>query len=253
MASPDADPVYDTIGRTYTATRRADPRIERQIHDAIGSAPTVVNLGAGTGNYEPTDRFVVAVEPSWTMIRQRPAGAAPAVRAVAEHLPFDDDAFEVAMAVLTLHHWTDLAAGLAEMRRVARRQVIVSFEAEPSDGHWLIETYLPEYRELALVHAAPDVPGIAEHLDVRAAEVLPIPADCADGFGGAHWCRPEAYLDPLVRTGMSFFSELDPALVDERIAQLAADLADGTWDARHGHLRTLATIDLGYRLVIAGR
>lgn len=252
MASPDTGSVYDTIGRTYTSTRRADPRIARQIHDALGAARSVVNVGAGTGNYEPTDRLVVAVEPSSTMIEQRQPGTAHAVQGVAERLPFVDDGFDVAMATLTLHHWSDLATGLAEMRRVARRQVIFSFDQDATSGYWLIDEYFPDYRSLPSEASAPDVTDIAKHLRVRSADVIPVPADCTDGFGGAYWNRPEAHLDPLVRAGMSWIAQMDPAVVERSVQRLAADLADGTWDARHGHLREMTEIDLGYRLVVAG-
>lgn len=245
-------PRYDTIGTTYARTRRADPRIAAQICLALGDARTVVNVGAGTGSYEPVDRPVVALEPSLTMIDQRPPGAAPAVQGVAEHLPFADGTFDLAMATLTVHHWTDQAAGLAELRRVADRQVIFAFDRSVSGTYWLVDDYFPEYRALETEWRAPTAEEIGQHLDVRRVEVVPVPADCVDGFGGAYWQRPEAHLDPVVRAGMSWIAQLDPEVVDRNVERLAQELSDGRWEAKYGHLRSMRAIDLGYRLVLCG-
>jgi SAM-dependent methyltransferase len=244
--------VYDQIGRTYSATRRADPRIARQIQEALGDAERVLNVGAGTGNYEPADRAVVALEPSMTMIRQRPAGSPPAVRGVAEQLPFTDGAFDAVLGTLTLHHWPDLAAGLAEVRRVSRRQVFLLFDNDLTGEYWLVDDYFPELRELPSEREAPTVADVDRFLDVERVEVVPVPADCTDGFGAAFWKRPEAHLDPEVLAGMSWTARLDPTLIDERSARLRADLDSGAWDRRNGHLRALDELDCGYRLVVAG-
>jgi SAM-dependent methyltransferase len=242
---------YDVIGRTYSATRRADPRVAAQIRSAIGTAQRVVNVGAGTGNYEPTDVDVVALDPSPTMLRQRAAGASPALLAVAEALPFPDDAFDVAMATLSLHHWTDLDQGLHEMRRVAARQVIFFFDvaAAPNDL-WLVDDYFPEMRDIETERRAPDAAAISRVLDVERVETVPVPADCTDGFGGAFWNRPEAYLDPSVQAGMSCFAQLDPETLARGTERLRRDLASGAWDARHSDLRAMHEFDLGYRLLI---
>jgi len=245
-------PVYDQIGRTYAETRRADPRIAAQILAALGDARSVLNVGAGTGNYEPTDRSVVALEPSMTMIRQRAAGTAPGLQGIGEALPFADDSFDAVMGTLTLHHWHDLAAGLAEVRRVSLRQVFLLFEAEISDAYWLIQDYFPAVAELEYEAAAPRAEDVAQHLDVRREEVVPVPADCTDGFGCAFWNRPEAHLDPTVLAGMSWTSKLGEDRRAAGIEHLRADLESGEWDRRHGHLRELTEMDLGYRLVIAG-
>ncbi len=245
-------PRYDSIGQRYAEARRADPRIAEQIRAALGDARHVVNVGAGTGNYEPTDRAVVAVEPSSTMLAQRAPGAAPAVQGVAEHLPFADDTFDAAMATLTVHHWSDPAAGLAELRRVADRQVIFVFDRTHIATYWLVDDYFPEYWEMESEQRAPTPAEIGQHLDVRRVEVIPVPADCTDGFGAAYWQRPEAHLDPAVRASMSWLAQLDPAVVERDVARLAAELADGTWESKHGHLRQLDAIDLGYRLVVCG-
>jgi SAM-dependent methyltransferase len=247
------EPLYDRIGRGYATTRRTDPRLAAAIQDALGDARSVVNVGAGTGAYEPPGGRVVAVEPSREMIRQRPPGAAPAVRAVAEALPFADGAFDAALAVLTLHHWTDQACGLAELRRVARRRVVVlTWDPAAADRFWLTTDYLPEFVAIDL----PRFPPLAELARVLGAtdvRPVPIPADCIDGFLGAFWRRPEAYLDPAVRSGISSFSQVDPAAVARGVARLAADLASGAWETRHGPLRRQDALDLGYRLLVAAR
>lgn len=241
---------YDAIGVGYATTRRADPRIEAQVHAALGDARTIVNVGAGTGSYEPADRAVVALDPSDTMLRQRPPGAAPAVTGVAEALPFPDGAFAAAMAMITVHHWSDAAAGLREMARVARRQVVLLCEVSHTDWMWLTDDYFPGLPVGDTSTASAEF--VTAHLRVRRVEPVPIPSDCTDGFGGAYWARPEAYLDPAVRDGISLFRLAPPDVVASGAARLAAELADGTWDATYGQLRTLPSMDLGYRLVIAG-
>ena len=243
---------YDEIGRTYSRTRRADPRIAAQVAAALGDAETVLNVGAGSGNYEPGDRRVVGLEPSMTMIRQRPAGAAPAVQGVAEQLPFPDGAFDAVMGTLTLHHWTDLAAGLAEARRVSRRQAFLLFDTDEWAEYWLIDDYFPEVLDHPSERDAPTARSVGEHLDVRRVEVVPVPADCTDGFGAAFWARPEAHLDPDVLAGVSWTSLYEPDALAAGVKRLRADLESGEWDRRHGHLRELTEKDCSYRLVIAG-
>ena len=241
---------YDRIGRGYADTRRPDPRVAARLHAGLGDARRVVNVGAGTGSYEPDDRPVVAVEPSTTMLAQRRPGAAPAVRAVAERLPFPDGCFDAALAVFTLHHWTDVGAGLAELRRVAPRQVLLVFE--PMGDIWLVDDYFPEVKDLPSERRAPTPDTLRGHLDVRSVTPLPVPSDCVDGFTGAFWNRPEAYLDPARRAGMSMFAQLDPAIVERGTDRLRRDLESGAWDERHGALRALEEMDIGYRVVVAG-
>jgi SAM-dependent methyltransferase len=212
----------------------------------------VLNVGAGSGNYEPTDRRVIALEPSMIMIRQRPMGASPAVQGVAGALPFVGRAFDAAMGTLTLHHWPDLGEGLAEVRRVSRRQVFMLFDGLMDHGYWLIDDYFPSVWDLASERLAPTVAMLREHLDVRRAEVVMIPSDCTDGFGCAFWNRPEAHLEAVVLAGMSWSSQLDPEVLTEGVEQLRDDLETGRWDQRHGHLRSMTEADYGYRLVIAG-
>ena len=242
---------YDAIGRTYTATRGTEPRIAARIWDALGDARTVVNVGAGTGSYEPPDRDVTAVEPSAVMIAQRPPDAAPAVQASAEALPFADASFDAAMAVLTIHHWSDFAAGAAELRRVARdRVVVLSWDPTYVGRMWLLPEYFPPE------HADDDVagfPSLAEQaaaLGDAAVEVVPIPWDCRDGFFSAFWRRPEAYLDPAVRAGISTLAKRSEDELAEGLARLRADLDSGAWARRHADLLERDELDLGYRLLV---
>jgi SAM-dependent methyltransferase len=241
---------YDRIGRTYTATRGTEPRIAARIWDALGDARTVVNVGAGTGSYEPPDRDVTAVEPSAVMIAQRPPGAAPAVQAGAEALPFDDASFDAAMAVLTLHHWSDLRAGCAELRRVARDRVVV-FSWDPAfvGRMWLGPEYFPRYAR----EDAAGFPSLAEQaaaLGDAAVAVVPIPWDCRDGFFSAFWRRPEAYLDPAVRAGISTLAKRSDDELADGLARLRADLDSGAWARRHADLLERDELDLGYRLLV---
>jgi SAM-dependent methyltransferase len=245
-------PAYETIGVGYRARRRADPRIERQILAAVGDARSVLNVGAGTGSYEPTDRLVVALEPSSVMIDQRPAGAAPVIRGVAEALPVPDNSFETALAVLTVHHWTDIDQGLRELRRVSGRQVLLTFDMVVASKFWLWPEYFPATNSVEAARA-PTVERIVEALGAETVEVVPVPHDCTDGFGGAYWRRPEAYLDPEVRAGISSLAVLDDADIQPGVDRLRADLESGAWHERHGDLLELDEIDLGYRLIVSGR
>ena len=242
---------YDRIGGAYRATRRTDPRIAEQVARALGDAPSVLNVGAGTGSYEPDDRSVVALEPSWNMLAQRPAGAAPAVQGVAEALPFRDGSFHAVMGILTMHHWRDWRRGMAEVRRVARRVVLLVSDQDVWEGFWLGTDYVPALFELDRARFV-SIPDIVSALGgSMRVETVPVPRDCVDGFTGAFWARPEAYLEPGVRTGMSTFRLLPPEQTAGGLRRLADDLASGEWDRRFGRLRELDTIDLGYRLVIA--
>lgn len=246
-AGPDR---YDRIGRGYGSRRREDPRWRDAIHAALGEPSRVVNVGAGTGNYEPKDCEVVGLEPSAAMLAQRPGHAAPVVRGVAESLPFPDGAFDVALAVLTAHHWTDHDGGMRELARVARRQVVVTWDPDVSRRFWLYRDYLPE-----LVGFEGGLPSLAHAVAaLGASDVRPllVPRDCVDGFMGAHWARPEMHLDPGVIASMSGLALLERGVVRRALDSLAADLADGTWAARNEELGSLDEFDAGYRLVVAG-
>src|SRR5882672_6467683 len=243
--------VYDEIGHSYVVTRQPDPRLAQAIRAALGEARTVLNVGAGTGSYEPADLQVVAVEPSHAMLQQRPAGAAPVVQAVAEHLPWADAAFDATLAILTIHHWHNRAAGLTEMRRVARhRVVLLTWDPVCCDAFWLITRYVPEILALD-VPRFPSMAELSRCLGPIEARPVPIPHDCQDGFLGAFWRRPEAYLDPNVRRAISGFAQLPSAVVEAGMAHLAEDLRSGQWDAQFGCMRAWTSVDLGYRLIIA--
>ena len=241
--------LYDTIGATYPVTRRTEPRIAAQIWAALGDARTVLNVGAGTGSYEPSDKAVVAVEPSVVMAAQRGSDAAPVVRAVAESLPFPGDSFDAALAVFTIHHWSDAVGGLREMARVARRVIVLTFDPVVHADFWLFRDYLPEATALPSYLVLPPE-AVAETIGAQRVEPVMIPADCVDGFNWAYWNRPEAYLDPGVRACISGLAQLPDVLVAERMEQLRADLEDGTWHRRHGELLGHATIDGGFRLIV---
>jgi SAM-dependent methyltransferase len=242
--------LYDVIGLGYHEVRRADPRIARRLDAGLGDARRVVNLGAGTGSYEPADRGVVAVEPSRSMIGQRPAGSAPAVQAVAERLPFADGVFDGGLALLTVHHWPDPAAGLAELARVTAGPIVVlTFDHGVHARQWLVTEYLPAMAELDVDVPSPGM--IADALGGGEVEVLPVPRDCRDGFCHAWWCRPQAYLDPAVRAGISGIARLPGRVVDRAMARLAEDLASGDWHRRHQDLLAAHSLDAGYRIVVA--
>jgi SAM-dependent methyltransferase len=243
--------LYDTIGGTYTVTRRTEPRIAARVWAALGDARTVLNVGAGTGSYEPAGRDVIAVEPSAVMRAQRPAGAAPCVAADAENLPFRDRSFDAAMAFSTVHHWRDPVAGLREMRRVARRVVVFTFDAS-QDGwrrrFWLTRDYLPEAD--ALLAGRPSLTELARAIGARVEPVL-IPWDCADGFFEAYWRRPEAYLDDQVRRGVSVWARVGAQAEQRAVRSLRDDLASGRWAERNRDLVTLDAAELGLRMLVA--
>jgi SAM-dependent methyltransferase len=242
--------LYDTIGATYTATRRTEPRIAGAIWAALGDAQTVLNVGAGTGSYEPPDRHVLAVEPSALMRSQRPPDAAPCLAGSAENLPLDDQSFDAAMAVCTLHHWQDPIAGLREMRRVARRVVVFLFDTSDPSQFWLTRDYLPEFAALKGVRVLASLDDLASAIEARL-EPVPIPWDCADGFFEAYWRRPEAYLDEDVRRGISVWTSVGPQAEQRAVGSLRADLASGRWVARNHDLLDLDAAELGARLLIA--
>jgi len=243
--------LYDTIGATYTVTRRTEPRIAARVWAALGDARTVLNVGAGTGSYEPPGRDVIAVEPSALMRAQRPASAAPCVAAVAESLPFKDQSFDAAMAFSTVHHWQDPIAGLREMRRVARRVVVFTIDASGTGWHrrfWLTRDYLPEAADLLV--GRPSLTEQARAIGARI-EPVPIPWDCADGFFEAYWRRPEAYLDERVRRGVSVWARVGTRAEQRAVRGLRDDLASGRWTERNRDLAALDAAELGLRLLIA--
>jgi SAM-dependent methyltransferase len=243
--------LYDTIGATYTLTRRTEPRIAAQVWAALGDARTVLNVGAGTGSYEPPDRDVTAMEPSALMRSLRPAGAARCVAAVAERLPFADRSFDAAMAFATVHHWQDPIAGLREMRRVARRVVVFTHDTTDAGWlhrFWLTRDYLPEVADL--IAGRPSLDELARTIGASIEPVL-IPWDCVDGFFEAYWRRPEAYLDEHVRRGVSVWAKVGPDAEQRAVRGLRDDLVSGRWAERNRDLAALDAAELGLRLLVA--
>jgi SAM-dependent methyltransferase len=244
----DAD--YGRVGGAYSQYRRPDPRIAARIVDALGDARTVLNVGAGAGSYEPVDREVTAVEPSASMRAQRPPSLAPAIDATAENLPFADQTFDAAMTTFSVHQWSDLQAGLREMRRVTRGPIVIlTGDPELLRKFWLND-YAPEVIDTE-ARRYPSIATIAASLGGSTSSVVvPVPLDCVDGFNEAHYGRPEALLDPGARLSCSAWSFVGAEVQDRFTVDLRRDLADGTWDGRFGHLRTQPTFDGSLVLVV---
>lgn len=244
---------YGRIGTRYAEYRRPEPAIAAQILRALGDARRVLNVGAGAGSYEPTDREVVAVEPSATMRTQRPAHLSAAIDAVAEDLPFTDNEFDAAMGTYTVHQWSDLVKGIGEMKRVTTGPIVI-MAADPQRLHdfWVAD-YFTDALDVELTRF-PEIKRIAELLGENTrVETVSIPLDCADGFTEAYYGRPERFLEPEVTGAMSSWTMIDPALVAQFRDDLARDLQDGTWDSRYGHLRTQPSYEGSLRLIIRDR
>lgn len=240
---------YDTIGLGYNTKRHADPQIAARLAEALSHAKSILNVGAGTGSYEPAHHNLIAVEPSTVMLAQRPRNAAPAVQAVAEALPFLNAQFDAAMAVLTVHHWKNIPAGLDELRRVVSDKIIIlTWDPECDEQFWLTRDYLPEILAFDRVRF-PTLALLKRHLGPLRVEPLLIPATCTDGFRCAYWKRPHAYLDPAVQKSISSFAQADPAIISRAMAELANDLDSGRWIERNGDLKAKEALDAGYRLI----
>ncbi len=246
----DAD--YGMIGTGYARIRQPDPRIAAQFHAALGDARTVLNVGAGAGSYEPTDRDVTAVEPSASMRAQRPSHLTEAVDATAETLPFEADSFDASMASVTIHQWPNPEAGLAGMRRVTTGPVVI-LTFDPDPVRWWYDDYVPELLEVESKRM-PAIDLVAAAVgDVIDVQTVMVPNDCTDGFGQAFFGRPERLLDPEVRRAMSAWSFLEPGVVERFVHDLSADLESGAWDEKYGSFRELESFDVGMRLVIGRR
>lgn len=239
--------IYDSIGHGYGQRRKQDPRIAARIAWALGTSKSVVNVGAGTGSYEPRDRRVISVEPSMVMIRQRSPEASPAVRASATKLPFRDGSFDASLAVLTLHHWPDLSRGIDELRRAARKTVVILTFDTSVGGFWLMD-YFPAILEVDR-RTMPALSTVQRRLGRSKVFDVPIPHDCTDGFLGAYWRRPHAYLDASVRSAISVFARIEG--LEAGLSRLRADLESGAWHRQYGFVFDRSEIDLGYRLVVA--
>jgi Methyltransferase domain len=249
-SKPAGDFDYESNGTGYGLRRQTDPDIERLVHSALGDAQTVLNVGAGTGSYEPADRYVVAIEPSSSMRSQRPPSRVPAMNATAEDLPFDDDSFDAAMAMVTVHQWGDAVTGLKELRRVSRGPVVVlTFDADAIENFWLNE-YAPELIA-AEKKRYPPIAEIARLIGEKSAVTpVPIPFDCLDGFTEAFFGRPEAFLEDGVRRSQSAWGFVDPEAEERSVAKLRSDLASGAWDASYGELRNKPDFIGSLRLIV---
>ncbi len=237
--------LYDTIGLNYADLRKPDHRIARRIETALGNAKSVLNVGAGTGSYEPSNRQITAIEPSTEMINQRAASDVVVVQGSAEDLPFEDNSFDASMAVLTIHHWSDQPKGVREMRRVTREKIAFLTYDPSFRGFWLAD-YFPAL--VALDEGQmPRLSDFSNWLGPVSISPVPIPNDCSDGFLAGYWQRPAAYLDERVRAAMSSFWALDD--VDEGLGKLKVDLDSGAWEQRYGDLLDLQQLECGYRLV----
>lgn len=239
--------LYDKIGSRYAEFRQTDPTIAKRIHIALGTSFDVLNVGAGSGSYEPSDRSVVALEPSQAMIRQRPADAAPVIQGSATALPFSANSFDAVMAVLTLHHWSDQAQGVREMKRVARDRIVILTWDSTYRNFWLAD-YFPKILELE----TPAFPGLSFFEDLLGSlEVskVPVPHDCKDGFFCAYWRRPEAYLDADVRASISTFAKLGD--IEMGLKRLESDLKSGEWRRRYSEVLSQSELEFGYRLIVA--
>jgi hypothetical protein len=241
---------YNTLRHGYTAIRQPDPRIAAYVHQALGDARTVLNVGAGAGSSEPDDRYVVAVEPSAAMRAQRPSHRVPAIDAIAESLPFDHNSFDAAMAMSTVHQWSDMRKGLAELRRVARGPVVIlTFDPAVAENFWLT-SYVPELSQAEKRRHPPMHIVQAALGGVSDVHPVPIPIDCTDGFTDAFYARPEKLLDPTVRAAQSTWSFVEKSAIDRFVTALRADLESGEWDRRFGEWRTRPYFEGSLRLIV---
>lgn len=242
------DPLYDDIGINYSVTRGTDPKIAKQLNSELQGATRIVNIGAGTGSYEPEDIDLVAVEPSAEMIAQRKLGAHRAEQAFAENLPFEDSSFSHAMTVLSMHHWENRALAFKEINRVATDKFVAITWDPNSDPFWLTRDYFPEIHEMDK-DIFPNVEELNKYFDEVISIPLQIPSDCKDGFLAAFWKRPEAYLNSTVRQSISPFSKIKN--VSEGLQKLEDDLASGVWAKNNLAILSLSSLDVGYRIISA--
>jgi SAM-dependent methyltransferase len=247
-----SNPAFDYDGKdhNYPAIRKADPRIGMYVRRSLDSCDTVLNVGAGTGSYEPADKFVIAVEPSSVMRAKRLAlGRYPAVNAKADDLPFDDKSFDAVMAVLTVHHWPDLKSGLSEVKRVSKKKItILTYDPEMLDIFWNAK-YFPQLIEIERSRY-PKLDRIAECVgkDITITGIK-IPFDCTDGFQEAFYGRPEAFLQAEVRNAQSAWGLLDKELESKYVKRLSDDLESGEWDRLYGYHRMLPEFEGAFRML----
>ncbi len=241
---------YDTIGRNYCAVRQSDKRIRRNIEAQLIGLRTILNVGAGAGSYESPDFDCIALEPSLHMIAQRNGDAAPCVCGQAEELPFPENSFDVAQAILTVHHWGSLAKGIDEMKRVAKKRIVVlTWDPEYGDNFWLLRDYLPQMMSFDIARFPP-IDLLTANFESTKVIEIPVPHDCTDGFLSAYWRRPEAYLDKTVRQGISSFQQIAESELEDGLRRLQDDLESGEWRQRYDDLLDFDELDIGFRLVV---
>lgn len=239
-------PKYDTIGIGYSTQRQPDPRLAKQIASKLEGASRILNIGAGTGSYEPEGIDLVAVEPAKTMIDQRRPDAHPVVQASAEQLPIEDKSFSHTMTVLSMHHWTDRPAAFAEIRRVTTDKFIAVTWNPDAGPFWLTRDYFPEMVVMDNL-IMPRIDELAEHFNIIEVEPMLIPEDCVDGFLAAYWKRPSAYLNARVRSSISTFGKLKN--VEKGLNQLEQDLINGNWSEKNQDILDQPALDAGYVIV----
>ena len=243
---------YDTHGQKYSGQRKTDPRIAAFIHKALADSETVINIGAGSGSYEPEDKYVIAVEPSITMRTQRIAnGKIPAINAKADSLPFDDRSFDAAMAMVTVHHWPDIEKGISEIRRVTKKRIVImTFDPDALDDFWNVN-YFPQLIEIERARY-PSITRLQKALSAKTEVIkIPIPLDCVDGFQETYYGRPEAFLEKEVRMAQSAWGFLPADLEKKYLQNLSNDLQSGAWDKKFGHFRTQPNFTGALRLIVA--
>lgn len=243
---------YDKFGQHYSGQRQTEPEIAKYIHEALGDAKTILNIGAGAGSYEPEDRYVIAVEPSITMRAQRMRyHKVPAINATADVLPFDEGVFDAATAFLTIHHWPDIARGLREIRRVTRGPIIImTYDRDDLDVFWNAD-YFSEVVEVER-QRYPDMQWLCDQLGNNCEiQKIPIPLNCVDGFQEAFYGRPEAFISKEVRAAMSAWGFIPAEQQEVMVNRLKNALSSGEWDEKYGHLRKQPFFTGALRLVIA--
>jgi SAM-dependent methyltransferase len=240
--------IYDDIGINYSVTRCTDPKIAKQLYSELQGAARIVNIGAGTGSYEPENVELVAVEPSSKMISQRKIGSHSVEKAFAEKLPFENNSFTHAMTVLSMHHWENRELAFSEINRVVTEKFVAITWDSNSAPFWLTRDYFPEIYEMDKC-IFPDLDELNEHFDEVKMSPLQIPSDCKDGFLAAFWKRPEAYLSSKVRQSISSFSKLKN--LSEGLQKLEDDLASGVWAKKNHAILNSSSLDVGYRVISA--
>lgn len=256
-------PIYDSIGQSYSKFRLPDPRIVDTLVNLLQLEPgsLVADIGAGTGNYSRAiaERgfFLYAVEPSSVMRLQ--ATQHPRVQwltGYAEDIPLPTSSVDSVICILASHHFSNLEKAIREMNRVARSGAIIFLTFDPRVGEklWVVD-YFPSLWEDAFRVFPPliDVVAIIEANTQRMVEIFPLmlPHNLTDMFFAAGWRRPESYLNPDVRAGISALSLADASIVETGVNLLKEHLDSGQWDTKYGEILKLEAFDAGYRFLCA--